>query len=173
MFGDTIITCQQFIPTVKLGFKRVILQPYAVATAAPMSYGVGHELLSISELLRGNCEVICLTAKTWSKNWSKLGHLTISQDNDPKHTSKSTLEQLKNKRNKALEQLSLSPDIKPIELLWLDLKSAVHERMPKKPHELKRRCKEEWAKTDGGRLIKSHRKLLLQVTAAKGGSTSY
>ncbi len=52
----------------------------------------------------------------------------LQQDNDPKHTSKSTSEWLKKNKMKTLEWPSQSPDLNSIEMLWHDLKKAVHAR---------------------------------------------
>lgn len=54
--------------------------------------------------------------------------------------------------------------------------NAVHNKTPANLNEVKQLCKEEWTKIPPQpheRLIKSYRKQLLLVNAAKGGSTSY
>ncbi|KAK3522610.1 hypothetical protein QTP86_027195 [Hemibagrus guttatus] len=100
----------------------------------------------------------------------------LQQDNDPKHTSKSTSEWLKKNKMKTLEWPSQSPDLNPIEMLWHDLKKVVHARKPSNVAELQQFCKDEWAKIPPqrcNRLIASYQKRLIAVVAAKGGPTSY
>ncbi|KAK3532558.1 hypothetical protein QTP86_024138 [Hemibagrus guttatus] len=100
----------------------------------------------------------------------------LQQDNDPKHTSKSTSEWLKKNKMKTLEWPSQSPDLNRIEMLWHDLKKVVHARKPSNVAELQQFCKDEWAKIPPqrcNRLIASYGKRLIAVVAAKGGPTSY
>ncbi|KAK3574095.1 hypothetical protein QTP86_002852 [Hemibagrus guttatus] len=70
----------------------------------------------------------------------------LQQDNDPKHTRKSTSECLKKNKMKNLEWPSQSSDLNPIEMLWHDLKKVVLARKPSNVAELQQFCKDEWAK---------------------------
>ncbi|KAK3555168.1 hypothetical protein QTP86_010055 [Hemibagrus guttatus] len=70
----------------------------------------------------------------------------LQQDNDPKHTSKSTSEWLKKNKMKTLEWPSQNPDLNLIEMLWHDLKKVVHARKPSNVAELQQFCKDEWAR---------------------------
>ncbi|KAK3570405.1 hypothetical protein QTP86_019286 [Hemibagrus guttatus] len=100
----------------------------------------------------------------------------LQQDNDPKHTSKSTSEWLKKNKMKTLEWPSQSPDLNPIEMLWHDLKKVVHAQKPSNVAELQQFCKDEWAKIPPqrcNRLSASYGKHLIAVVAAEGGPTSY
>ncbi len=54
----------------------------------------------------------------------------MQQDNNPKHTSHSTKEWLKENKVNVLEWLSQSPDLNPIKMLWKDLSKQFIEGNP-------------------------------------------
>jgi len=84
----------------------------------------------------------------------------MQQAKDPKHTSKSSTEWLKSKRFCVEERPSQSPDLYPIQMLWQNLKRAVHAGKSTNISDLKQFCVEEWAKIPPSRcagLMKSYR----------------
>ena len=75
----------------------------------------------------------------------RLGRrFTFQQDNDTKHTAKTTQERLRDTEClNVLRWPSQSLDLNPSEHLWRELKIAVKQRSPSNLTELERICREE------------------------------
>ncbi len=76
----------------------------------------------------------------------KMGRGWVFQnDNDSKHTARTTKEWLRKKHFKVLERPSQSPDLNPKENLRRELKLRVVQRQPQNLKNLEKTCMEEWA----------------------------
>uniref|UniRef100_A0AAZ3PYM9 Tc1-like transposase DDE domain-containing protein n=1 Tax=Oncorhynchus tshawytscha TaxID=74940 RepID=A0AAZ3PYM9_ONCTS len=71
---------------------------------------------------------------------------TFQQDNNSKHTAKTTQELHRDKSLNVLEWPSHSPDFYPFEHLWRDLKIGVQRHSSSILTELEKICREEWEK---------------------------
>ena len=100
----------------------------------------------------------------------------FQQDNDPKHTAKSTKKCLSENNVNVLQWPSQSPDLNPTENLWRFSKIQIWKRAPANINSLKTICQKEWYKIPTNyykKLIENCRKRLVAVEVNKGDSTKY
>ena len=88
------------------------------------------------------------------------GGRVFQQDNDPKHTSKKATKWFQDNNIEVMAWPAQSPDISPIEHLWVDLKKAFkkYPTRPKGVHELLDRVVKEWNKIQPEICQKPYRK---------------
>jgi DDE superfamily endonuclease len=106
------------------------------------------------------------------------GERIFQQDNDPKHTSKRAAKWFEDNNIQVMAWPAQSPDINPIEHLWVHLKNRLKEypTPPKGVFELWERVEEEWNKIlpeTCQKLIESMPRRVQAVIKAKGGHTKY
>lgn len=116
--------------------------------------------------------------ESFEKLEMKEGERIFQQDNDPKHTSKMATKWFEDNNIEVLNWPAQSPDINPIEHLWVHLKKQLnkYENPPKGVFELWERTEEEWNDIPAEacqRLIESMPRRIEAVIKAKGGHTKY
>ena len=102
----------------------------------------------------------------------------FQQDNDSKHKSKKAQKWFKTHNVELLDWPAQSPDLNPIEHLWVHLKKKLgeYERAPVGMLELWERVQVEWDKIEPEvchNLIESMPRRVAEVVKAKGGHTKY
>ena len=128
-----------------------------------------HQYISILE------ESLLGTLSDYGVDRSKF---IFQQDNDSKHTSRVARECFQELGLRLLSWPANSPDLNPIEHIWVLLKYRLSQYpVPAKGvHELWDRVKEEWNKINADecrRLIESMPRRIQAVIRAKGGNTRY
>ncbi len=112
-----------------------------------------HEFCTLSEILKENVWPSVCDLKL-KRTWF------MQQDNDPKHTMKSTSEWLKKNKIKVLEWPNQSTDLNPIKMLWHDLKQSIHARKPSNVAELKKNLQRRVVQNSSTAMWKTHCQLL-------------
>lgn len=100
----------------------------------------------------------------------------MQQYSDLKHTSKSTTEWEKGILVLKMTEWRFWSGLDPTEMLWHDLKQAVHAQKPFSVAETNQFCKEEWTSIPPQwceRFIFGYSKCVIAIVAAKDSTTSH
>ncbi len=132
--SNTAFQKKNIIPTVKYGGGSVMVWG-CFAASGPGRLAVINGTMNSAvyqKILKDNVRPSVRDFKL-KRTW------VLQQDNDPKHTSKSTSEWLKKNKMKTLEWPSQSPDLNPIEIqvrtpMWLNYNNSAKMSGPKFLH---------------------------------------
>lgn len=100
----------------------------------------------------------------------------LMQDNDPKHTSRTTQQWLQENKIDVMVWPPQSPDLNPIENLWADVKKVVATAKPKNKDQLWEAIQSAWKAipiTRCKRLVESLPRRCREVLKNKGYATKY
>jgi transposase len=142
--------------------------------------GVG-VLTEVQGIMDGQqyCEILeAGVVESFEKLEMPEGERIFQQDNDPKHRSKKADKWFEDNNINVMVWPAQSPDLNPIEHLWVELKKALkkYPRPAKGVHELWERVVEEWNKIPPEtcqNLIESMPRRIQAVIKAKGGHIKY
>lgn len=104
------------------------------------------------------------------------GPIIHQQDNDPKHTSALARKWFADHRINVMKWPPQSPDLNPIEMLWIDVDKAIKEKAPVNKMDLENCVINAWnniPKDRCIRLVDSMKRRCMEVIERKGYPTSY
>ncbi|ORD93280.1 TCB2 [Hepatospora eriocheir] len=119
-----------------------------------------------------------ILANNLPSSMSKFGfeNFKLLQDGDPKHRSKLAREYFEFNNIKLIEWASQSPDLNPIENLWVIIKRRLKGIEFNSINEMKEIVQEVWQNIDTNicvNLVNSMSKRIKGVIKAKGGHSKY
>jgi transposase len=120
--------------------------------------------------------IISRNVKESARNLSLGRQFVFQQDQDPKHTAKSTLEFFKDNNLKLLKWPPQSPDLNPIEHLWDHVEREIRKTTISNKNDLKREMSMAFQHTPievTKTLVQSMQRRCQAVIASRGGPTRY
>ncbi|CAF3709059.1 unnamed protein product [Rotaria sp. Silwood1] len=157
-------------PTVKYGGGSVMVWGCMSAS------GVGNLVLVEGIMYKEQYEKILNENVRQSAKKLKMKSFIFMQDNDPKHTARTTQQWFKKNRVNILKWPAQSPDINPIEHCWNELERRLKPYSPKNKDELWAIMQQEWkgiGQDITSKLVNSMPKRLQEVLKYHGGPTRY